>query len=109
MSIDPTFCPSPAMAITIWLLWLCGVLAGGGLTVLECTGIQSGAEQQGPQAPDGRSDSDGTTKAAGRGRTHPTESKQEEALDELMDEQIDCAECHPMYSSSVRSRTSSLS
>ena len=93
MSIDPTSCPSPAMA-TILLLWLCGVLAGGGLTVLSvrvCDQVQSSKDRK-------RQMEEATAMALRRQREEATliqRKQEEEVLDELMDEHTDCAECHP--------------
>ncbi len=96
MSIDPTFCPSPAMAITIWLLWLCGVLAGGGLTFLSIrvyNQVHSSRDHK-------RQMEEEIAMAQRRQQEEAARiqlKQQEEALDEFMDEQIDCAECHPMF------------
>jgi hypothetical protein len=94
MSIDPTSCLSPAMSSVLWLFWFCNILLGAGFTLLSVRvrdQIQKSIQRK-------RVMEEATAMALRRQREEAAliQRKQEkEALDELMDEHIDCAECHP--------------
>jgi hypothetical protein len=96
MSINPITCGSQAMSSMQLLFWFCGVLVGVGFTLLSLR--ISDQIQRSMRSKRMREEEEAILQQREQEEAALIQLKQEEeAFDEFMDEQIDCAECHPMF------------
>lgn len=96
MSINPIACGSPVMSSTQMLFWFCGVLVGIGLTLLSLR--ISNHLQRSMRSKRMQAEAAALIQQREQEEAALLQLKQEEgALDEFMDEQIDCIACHPLF------------